>query len=161
MLHAISPVLAWLFVVLLVVILVALVVHIIYTFKQALGRRRNAGLERARDAAPLDPAVLEGRAREAASAGDYIGAVRHLFRACLIRLQRAERRPLRRGTTNRELLRRYQTSSIAEALRTFVETIDRKWYGGEVCTSSDYEQCAQAHDQIRRSAGELAHADCA
>lgn len=158
-LHAIWPPLAWLIIILLLVILVALVAHIVYTFKQALARRVPGRLDVGRDGAPPDPAALERQAREAASAGDYIGAVRLLFRASLVRLQQAERRPLRRGTTNRELLRRYQSSPIVEALRLFVEMIDRKWYGHETCTPTDYEECARAHEHIRRTAGELAHAD--
>ena len=159
MLHDISPPLAWLVIVLLVVILIALIAHIIYTFKQALARPGRGRLDVPREAAPPDPGTLERQAGDAAAAGNYISAVRLLFRACLLRLQQLDRRPLRRGITNRELLRRYQSTSIVDALRLFVDTIDRKWYGHEVCTAADYEQCAQAHDQIRRTAGEVARAD--
>lgn len=159
-LYDISPIMAWLFIIGLVFILVALVTHIVYSFKVALGRRQSAGYSIPRGSEPVvDPETLELQADEAMAAGDCIGAVRLLFRACLVRLERGEERRFRLGMTNREHLRRYRNSPIFDSLRLFVETIDRKWYGTGVCVVDDFEVCARAHANIREMAGELPHAE--
>jgi len=150
----------WLIIAALLVIIFALIAHIIYSVVQAV--RGDRGGSRPPEGATrrVGPDEWERRAAEAAAAGDYIAAVRHLFRATLVRLEQSEKKPLRPGTTNRELLRRYRTrSEVVDGLRRFVDVIDRKWYGDEVCTASDYAECAAAHDGLSRAAQrEEAHA---
>lgn len=149
-LYDLSPLLFWLMVVGLVLILVALITHIVYSFRIALARRAEniSGLSRANRF--IDPARLEADAKSAAAAGDYIRAVRLIFRACLARLEAAEARALRAGMTNRELLHRYRSTPMAAALQTFVETIDTKWYGHEYCAIQDYEACLQAQGIVQQ-----------
>ena len=79
---------------------------------------------------------------------ELIEAVRFLFRACLARFQDRERRPFRRGTTNRGHLRRYRGSQFFVPLETLVTTIELKWYGEEVCDAADYQACRQAHAEV-------------
>lgn len=150
----------WLIIAGMLVIVFALIAHIIYTIIQAVrgdrsGSRPSEGAQRR-----IEPDEWERRAAAAAAAGEYIAAVRYLFRAVLGRLEQADKKPLRPGTTNRELLRRYRArTEVVDGLRLFVDVIDRKWYGGEVCTASDYAECAAAHDGLRRAAErEEAHA---
>lgn len=158
-LHAASPFLAWLLFVVLLLVLVALVVHIAYTFKTALqGRRALARPPEVEDRAATLPATWEEKARAAAAEGDYLGAIRHLFRACLLRLEAARKGTFRRGATNREYLRRFAETAAVEPLRLFVDTIDR-WYGGGRSSREDYELCVEAHSAVGRTARELAVTD--
>jgi hypothetical protein len=152
-LRATSPFLAALFFALLVALLTLLIGHIVYTFVTAIRVRRNAGtLGEEDELTSSQPETWEQRARHALSARNFIGAVRCLFRACLLRLELAHKRHLLRGATNREYLRRFGDTPAGPPLRLFVETIDRKWYGEEECSPRDYEQCEQAHAEISRYA---------
>jgi hypothetical protein len=98
----------------------------------------------------IDPEALVREAERAGRDGDYIGAIRLLFRAALRRMEVVEKRKLRPGATNRELLRRYRSTPLHESLERFVETIDTKWYGGATCLESDYSLCRSEHDRIRQ-----------
>jgi hypothetical protein len=146
-LWAISPVLAVVVIALLVVALVALTVHIVYTLRAAWAGEMpaQASLLKRRS---VDPAQLEREAEEAAGRFDYIGAVRLLFRATVIRLDQRTGRTPRPGTTNREYLARYKAASFIGALRQFVDVIDAKWYGYGQCDADDYQRCRLAHGQI-------------
>jgi hypothetical protein len=154
-LYEASPFLFWLVVVGLVLIAAALIAHIVYSFRVALARRAEtiSGLTKSKRV--LDPNKLEADAKAAAMRGDFIGAVRLIFRACLARLEAAEERTWRLGLTNRELLSRYRNTQMAEALRTLVETIDAKWYGHALCDAADYEACVQAQNSVKRHVGEI------
>lgn len=144
----------WLIVIALAVALLLLAAHIVYTLAKALGGEssKRKSLTKA-DLAErrIDPKRLESLADEAAAKLDYITAVRLLFRAGVLRIEAKEEKKNRPGATNRELLRRYQKQpTLAAALRLFVDTIDRKWYGDETCTDTDYAACRSAHDDVRR-----------
>lgn len=160
-LFAISPVLGWLFITVLVILLVALLGHIGYTYYRVIRVRREQAFREMEILADSTPEDWEARARLAATRQDYIGAVRALFHATLLRLQTTLKQPPRRGATNREVLRRYRDTPAFPFLLQFVETIDLKWYGGGECLESDYQLCAQAHQRLREAAGELSHAQSA
>jgi hypothetical protein len=155
----ISPVLGWTVSIALALLAVALIAHIVYTFVRAMrSRRLGAPTFTAVDELETQPQGWERRAREALERSDYIGAVRCLFRACLLRLELAHQRTLRRGATNREYLHRFRDTAAHDPMALFVETIDMKWYGGGACTEGDYRACSEAHAQIRRFAEEIARA---
>jgi hypothetical protein len=140
----------WTIVILCFALLLALIVHIIYTFITAIrgpAARRHGPYISAH--VEIDPAALELQAEQAGSGGDYIGAIRLLFRAALRRIEVAEKKKLRPGSTNRELLRRYRSTPLFGSLERFVETIDEKWYGGGTCLESDYMTCRGEHARIR------------
>ncbi|MHC4504390.1 MAG: DUF4129 domain-containing protein [Planctomycetota bacterium] len=159
-LYLASPLLAWLFIVALLFIAVALIVHIAYTFGLALqGRRRARGSLELEDETAARPELWEGKAGEAAALGDFIRAVRCLFRACLLRLEAARGGNFRRGATNREYLRRFGDTAASEPLHLFVETIDTKWYGGGTSTRDDYERCLGAHSAVARAARDMTDAE--
>jgi hypothetical protein len=147
--------LRWIVVVVSFIICIALIAHIIYTFVRAIRgpmerHARNYVVAR-RD---VDPSELENQAEAIGTSGDYIGAIRLLFRAALRRIELAEKKPMRPGCTNRELLRRYNASPILGALSHFVKTIDLKWYGGAPCDQSDYLTCRGEHAKIREYASQ-------
>jgi hypothetical protein len=147
-LYDISPLLAFGYVVALLLIAAALIWHIIYTFRTALRGRAESHRYVGDADRGFDPAELEDRARRAAERQDYITAVRYLFQACLVRLEQAERRALRKGATNHEYLRRFQGAPAYEPLRRFVDIIDCKWYGQGRCELSDFDECRRAHAEI-------------
>lgn len=148
----ISPALAWLTAIVLSLVLVLLLAHIIYTLRKVLAQRLPTYVTAQRERSKSYE-QYQREATDAAARGDYITAVRLLFRASLVRLEQAEKRPVRPGTTNRELLRRYQQSGLAEHLQRFVEVIDTRWYAGSTCSESDYQNCLQAHSRLVALAG--------
>jgi len=151
--------LRWLVVIGLFALLILLVLHIGYTIVSAVGGpRQKRGLGATVSRTPRDPAALERQATEAVSRGDFITAVRFLFLACLLRLELAEKRTFRAGTTNREHLRRHRESPVFEPLERFVEIIETRWYGRGVCGPEDIEVCRVAHARIRDLAQERTNA---
>jgi hypothetical protein len=142
--------LRWTIVILAFILLLALLAHIVYSFAMAI--RGPAARRRATYTSSdveIDPASLEQEADQAGKGGDYIGAIRLLFRAALRRIEVAEKKRLRPGFTNRELLRRYRSTPLFDSLEQFVETIDQKWYGGGTCLEKDFLTCRGEHARIR------------
>jgi hypothetical protein len=135
-------------IVLLVAVLVALIAHIVYSLHQGLRTHIGLGASLSSKRRQLDPVQLERQAEEAANRQDYIGAVRLLFRAAVLRLDQRAGRQSRPGTTNREYLTRYRASGVIDALKQFVDVIDAKWYGYGECDVDDYRRCRQAHAMI-------------
>jgi hypothetical protein len=142
--------LRWIVVITLTIILVLLLAHIVWTFIRAVRgtpRRRFVQQSRGQEQTVEH---WEQEARNAASCGDFILAVRYLFLASLRRIERAEKRKLRRGITNRELIRRYRASPLCEPLNCMVETIELKWYGHETCRETDFERCREEYARVCR-----------
>ena len=141
-------------IIVLVIVVLALMTHIIWSFVAAVRGKPHidqiAGAGSVRDS---DPQELETAAERAATNGLYLEGIRLLFRASLIRIERAQKRRLRVGITNRELLRRYRNSSVAEPLARLVDMIDRKWFGDEDCHAVDFESCLNDQLTIRQLTG--------
>ncbi len=155
--------LRWMIVLGLAVLAIVLIVHIAYTLVTAIRipkRVSDSGLDTKRRG--IGPSELDRLAYEAAGRSDFITAIRFLFRASVVRLELFEKKSNRPGTTNRELLRRYQNRpELSSSLRKFVETIDRKWYGDELCSGEDFQSCERAHGDVCRAVGEPSNALCA
>ena len=92
---------------------------------------------------------LERRALALAEQGDWLGAIRGLFQASLARLSKADERPLRKGSTNHEILRRYRKSPLYEPLSRIVALIDTRWYGDVPCENADFLQCQGDYAAVR------------
>lgn len=150
----------WTIVVLLTVICAALLAHIVWTFVVAIRSPQRLGRRRGKFASerPIDPAELVRQAEAAGTAGDYIEAVRLLFRASLVRLERWEKRRFRPGFTNRALLARYRSSPVGEPLKRLVDVLDAKWYGGAICDREDYVACREEHNRLQSLIRERDHA---
>ena len=156
-LYAVSPLLAWTTFILLSLLALGLMLHVLYTIRMALqGRRRVLTIGEIEEEVPEQPAVWEQKAQQAAAQADYIVAVRCLLRAGLLRLETAQKKTVQRGRTNREYLRRFRDTPAFEPLRSLVEVVDHKWYGGGACTPEDYRAGTQAYAQIQQAAGALA-----
>jgi hypothetical protein len=135
--------------VILVVVMVALIAHMTWSFVNAIKglKVEHSSVLKDRERS-VDPRHLERSAELAAAAGQYVEAVRFLFKAALIRIEQSEKKKLRVGITNRELLRRYQKSPLSGPLAQITDLIDRKWYGTEICEVTDYEDCQSQHVSI-------------
>jgi hypothetical protein len=148
-LEGLPDVLRWLIVVICVVLCVALIAHMLYTLFRAIGgpaiRRRPQYDSATRE---IDPNDFERQAEHVQAEGDYIGAIRLLFRAALRRLEIFEKKKFRPGITNRELVRRYRATPLADSLMRFVNTIELKWYGQTPCEQADYVTCRNEHGRI-------------
>jgi hypothetical protein len=148
-LHGLPEVLRWLIVVLCVVLCVALIAHILYTLIKAIGGPVIRGRPQYNlSSREVDPSELEKQAELVLAKGDYIAAVRLLFRAALRRLEIFEKKKFHPGITNRELVRRYRTTPLADSLVRFVNTIELKWYGQTPCEQADYVTCRNEHGRI-------------
>lgn len=155
---AISPLLGIALITLLVILLLAIVTHIGYSFTQAVQKRANRSQLTRLATKHVDPQSLEIEAEEAAHRRDYIRAIRLLFRASLARIEQAAERKSRPGITNREVLRRYRETAAYDALKLLVDTIDDKWYGDSTCDQSDYLKCQRASEIVRAATGGKLHA---
>jgi hypothetical protein len=139
----------WIVVIFCVVLCVALIGHILYTLIKAVGnpvaRRRISLADPTRE---IGPDEFEQQAALAETNRDYIAAVRLLFRAALRRLEIFEKKKFRPGITNRELVRRYRSTPLADSLVQFVNPIDLKWYGQLPCEQTDFIACRNEHGRI-------------
>lgn len=142
--------LRWTIVLVFAVVVVALVVHIIYTLVSAMrgGERERFALPTEAVPVRMTATELEQLAESAAARGELIVAVRFLFRASLARLELREKKLTRRGLTNREHLRRYRGTPFFEPLEVLVSTIEWKWYGEQACASEDWETCRRAYQSM-------------
>lgn len=150
----------WTIVLGLATVAILLVAHIAYSLVTALRKpKRLQEFELTSRRRTIDPEEFDRLALEAARRADYITAIRFLFKASVARLELTEKRPNRPGTTNRDLLRRYRNKPLlSEPLKQLVDTIDRKWYGDEVCTDADFAFCQTAHGNLTQAIKEPAHA---
>jgi hypothetical protein len=159
-LDGLPVVVTWLIVLTCLVLSAVLIGHIIFALARAIRGplfQRNVHLNAT--AKEHDPKEFERQADLAVAREDYIGAIRWLFRATLRRLELFEKKKFRPGITNRELLRRYRASPLAESLLSFVDTIDVKWYGQMPCGQAEYISCRNEHGRICRYIGESQPAD--
>ena len=133
------------------IVCIALITHIVWSLVSAIrGSPKGPRAAGRRPSRHIDPKELESAAKAAAGEGDFLEAIRLLFKAALVRIERSEKKKLRAGMTNRELLQRYARSSLNEPLAGMVDLVDRKWYGTESCESADYAECLQEHSVICR-----------
>lgn len=149
--HDASPVLYWLILVSLTLLLIALVAHIVLTFRQALRERQRTGALTWAEAAEEGPDLLEKRAREAAQSGDFFRALNLLFQAGVLRLEMRKDRPFQPAYTNREYLRRYEQDAAHAPLARLVGLLEH-WYAGEPIDRKEYEEGAEAYTSLRKLA---------
>jgi hypothetical protein len=158
-LYRMYPVLAWLLISALVITVVLLIAHIVWTVVMAVrhGRHR-ISLDDELALRKIDPAELAEQAERARREEDYILGVRLLFRASLTLLEEREGKRFRPGATNREHLLRYRQTPIYDWLARFVWVIDSKWYGSETCLPGDFAACHEAYEKIASLNAERADA---
>lgn len=90
------------------------------------------------------------QAHEAADAEDFRKAIRFLYLALLVRLDRAGRLHYLPWKTNREYLDglRAASPSLADVFGPFTFFFERKWYGMESCGPSDYAEGLRLYKNV-------------
>lgn len=144
-LKAVSPVAYYTVIVLLVLVLLALIWHIIYSLRLIVSKKRYARYSPQAPSKPIDSTGYAKLAQEMAEKGDYITAIRLLFRSCLLKLDSEHLRP---AITNREYIRRYRNTPARQPLECMVSIIDYKWYGTQSCSEQDWQSAAAAAHSI-------------
>lgn len=134
---------------------VTLVVLIYRLIRTLAGTARRPGQpvdeRRERGSRASQPEELEALADAAHRDGQLVEGIRWLLRASMLRIEQAEKRRPRPGTTNRELVRRYRATPLQAPLQTLVDTIDLHWYGDRPAAADDYERCASSYRALRQA----------
>ncbi|WP_229591528.1 hypothetical protein [Pseudodesulfovibrio sediminis] len=144
-----SPILFWTVVGCLSLLLVVIVTRLALKLYKAIKARR---LERTYpdtllSSKAVTPEMLEAEAAEAGDEGDLILALRLLFMAGVMRLEKASDNFYKPALTNAEYLRRFSKTD-AEAPLTFMAQALNRWYAGETCDQAVYEKGLAAHKQL-------------
>jgi hypothetical protein len=140
----------WLLVIGCVVLLLAILVHMIFTVRRVVGAVRGRPRDDAERAARI---LLSARYRNDAArlvaAGDYTEAVRFLFLSLVYRYDEQGRISLHKAYTNREYLSLLpERRDVRDALRVMVDTLDDHWYGQRPCDQHRYEECHEIYERL-------------
>lgn len=139
----------WFIIAALVVILILLIAHIVYTITLMFKKGGPvSGFELSEEILKPKPEELELEANRLSGQKDFISAIRHLFLACLLRLEEHDKKTFSRGLTNHQHLKRFNGTPIYDSFRRFVDVIDNKWYGEGICQEEDFIYCQEAHSTI-------------
>lgn len=135
-------------VIFLILLLVALVAHIIYTIARAIKSRKKRFSFEQESEKEIDPRELEKEAHLSAQNGDFVLGIRCLYKAALVRIMNKDKTVVRLGMTNREHIQRLRRTQLFEPIKLLAQMVEQKWYGKQPCSSDDYQSCRQAHQQI-------------
>jgi len=144
--HASFPV-AMLIAGVLLLVLVALVAHIMYSFYVAMRGAPSRMVTLGKTALP-NPVTLEQQAEQLAAGQNYVDATRTLFRAALARLELKRGGRMMLALTNSEYLRTFRSPWVIENLKVFVELINWKWYRDRTFDRDDYVRCKGAYELL-------------
>lgn len=149
---------AWFFVAVGVALLLAVAAYLWATRRreaQASERaeREPAGKEDPRERSPSS--FLDESAR-LAEEGDLRAALRALYLATLVALDRRRLIAFEPFRTNWQYLRQMPNGPSRDAFRHFTREFDYKWYGHEVTTRPDYERCRALATEIVGEESEVA-----
>ncbi|HJL17480.1 MAG TPA: DUF4129 domain-containing protein [Sandaracinaceae bacterium LLY-WYZ-13_1] len=148
----------WVFLAVGALLLLAVGVYLFVT-----RRRTRQEVSRAQEAATAggDPrerapsSFLDDAARLAES-GDLRAALRALYLATLVALDRRRLIAFDPHRTNWQYLRQMPRGAVRDAFRQFTRLFDHKWYGREETTRHDYERCRTLASEIVDDAREAA-----
>ena len=140
------------------VALVVLVWLLSLWLRRLLGRfvaDASADLRDRDDSLPRTPAEARARADELARTGAYRDAVRNLYLAALLGLERRRLVPADRSLTNREVLAQVPAeNALQPLLRPVVDTFDVVWYGVQEPDAATFTDYAAQIDSLERVAAE-------
>lgn len=140
----------WVFIALGLLLLLAVAAYLV------IARRRADGDEAERYVLAASSADLRDRApssflEEAAAlaeAGELRGALRSLYLATLVSLDRRRWIAFDPHLTNWQYSRQIPRGAVRDLFGGFTRLFDHKWYGEEPTTRSDYERCRELAMQI-------------
>lgn len=143
----------WFFLGLALVLLVGVAVYLWLTRKREEKKDARAA-EHAPAGDPRDraPSAFLHDAAELANEGDLRAALRALYLATLVALDRRRLIAFDPHLTNWQYLRQMPRGEAREAFAQLTRLFDHKWYGHEPTTRGDYERCrALAHAIVGES----------
>lgn len=133
--------------VVLVLLLIAFIAHIIFSFYQAMKRPLD---ETIAPLSTLDHSVYVAEAERLAGSGNFVDASRKLFIAALTILEIRRNGKVRLDLTNCEYLATFHSAWVLSSLQIFVELIDGKWYRDHSFDLNDYQRCQGAYLHLKR-----------
>ncbi|MDH5676030.1 MAG: DUF4129 domain-containing protein [Myxococcales bacterium] len=131
--------------------LFALALILAYVSRSTGLRRRAAGEGQVSDGQSerlLEPVVILDEAAQLAARGQYREALRALYVATLVTLDRRHLIDFDPTRTNWQYLRAMPPSDTRQAFAAFTRAFDHKWYGREPATADDYQRCRVLADRI-------------
>lgn len=136
--------------------LAALVLVLLWHWIPVLARRIERRAARTLAAAPEGPtpeatADWESVARDAASRGDYLGAVRALYRHAVVSLDRRSVVRFHESKTGGDYLRECRhRPELAEVFGRFLSGVERVLFGGQPCGPSLYRELEATAETVVR-----------
>jgi len=143
-----SPSARWLVVGVLSFLLLLLLLHIFYLLAGSFESRRRVRRTGDVSEATQDPLSLVEQAKKIAAAGDYREAVRLLYVAALLRLDRAGLLSYDPSRTNWEYVEALRTNPIAAPFREFTRIADRAMYSSTPVKADDFAQAERLFGKI-------------
>lgn len=139
---------AWFFIAAALVLLLAVGVFLFVTRRRE--RRDAASAASALTSDPRDrpPAAFLDDAARLAESGELRDALRALYLATLVALDRRRLIAFDPHLTNWKYLRQMPRGSARDAFAAFTRLFDHKWYGREPTTPAEYERCRVLAQQI-------------
>lgn len=133
----------WFFVAIGALLLLIIVIYLMATRRrEARARDQDAAASReAIDLRDRAPSTFLDEAAAFADAGRLREALRALYLATLVALDRRRLITFEPHHTNWQYLRQMPRSDAREAFRQFTRIFDHKWYGHEVTSHDDYARC--------------------
>jgi hypothetical protein len=125
----------------------------------AAAGRRAAALPARRTAAEVQlpttsgPMSLLDEAALLAARGDMRGALRALYVATLLMLDRRQLIEYETWKTNGQYIRAMPRGEARRLFAAFTHIFDRKWYGHEPASAQDYEQCRALAERLGAEVG--------
>ena len=110
--------------------------------------RAQSAIATSEDLRERPPASFLDEAARLAAEGDFREALRQLYLATLVSLDRRRLIAFDPHLTNWQYLRQMPKNATRDAFRHFTKLFDHKWYGREATTSDDYERCRSLATQI-------------
>jgi len=144
--------LEWLFYAVMVIAIVVLSVFVAKRFGKlpSFTRNHNVPIEtRSR----IDPEAVKTQAYEFAKTGDYRQAIRYLYLALLLYLDKADLLTYDMSKTDAEYIieARRSMGNEAEQFGALTLFFERKWYGMEESSPGDFRQCEETFVRLTGS----------
>lgn len=126
--------------------------HMLLTVASVLRGERKRPRAGGEKSAPLDPEAARRRAMQALESGRFDEAVRLLYRAALLRLNRLGALTLDPSRTNWENLQALRAPATVRAtMAELTDLVDATVYAGEPATSASAQKAAAALDALWRA----------
>jgi hypothetical protein len=127
---------------------VGIFLYVSRTQADSVATQAPAEVEAMPDPRERSPDAWIGEAAALAAQGRYREALRALYLATLVSLDRSAWIRFEPSLTNWQYLRQMRTGTVRNDFRQFTSTFDVKVYGGETVGEADYAACRQLAERI-------------